>query len=43
MKKQGLNSLVPLENKAVMGFVEVIKHLPFFMKVNRIIPIILVR
>lgn len=38
MKKQGLNSLVPLENMAVMGFVEVIKHLPFFMKVkNKVI------
>ena len=35
MKSQGLNSLVPLENMAIMGFVEVIKHLPFFMEVKK--------
>ncbi len=37
MQKQGLQPLYPFNRFAVMGFVEVIKHIGFFMKVeNRI-------
>ena len=35
MEAQGLNSLVSIEKMSVMGFIEVIKHLPFFMKVKK--------
>jgi len=35
MQKQGLQPLFPFERFAVMGFVEVIKHLAFFLKVQR--------
>ena len=34
MEAEGIKSLIPLKKMSVMGFVEVIKHLPFFMKVK---------
>ena len=34
MEEEGLKSLFPINKLAVMGFVEVIKHLHFFMKVK---------
>ncbi len=37
MKAEGLDQLFPFERFAVMGFVEVIKHLRFFMKVENTI------
>ncbi|MAJ43145.1 MAG: lipid-A-disaccharide synthase [Candidatus Marinimicrobia bacterium] len=41
MEKEGLKSLFPINKLSVMGFVEVIKHLPFFIKVkNKVISII---
>jgi lipid-A-disaccharide synthase len=35
MEMEGLNSLVNINKMSVMGFIEVIKHLPFFMKVKK--------
>ncbi len=35
MQRQGLKTLFPFEKFAVMGFVEVVKHLFFFLKVQR--------
>jgi len=35
MEAEGLNSLVPLNKMSVMGFVEVLKHLPFFMGLKK--------
>ncbi|MCK9557793.1 MAG: lipid-A-disaccharide synthase [Candidatus Cloacimonetes bacterium] len=35
MQAQGLRALYPFERFAVMGFVEVIKHIAFFLKVER--------
>ena len=35
MKKEGLNSLFSIEQMAVMGFTEVLKHLPFFIQVKK--------
>jgi len=35
MQAQGLKPIFPFDRFAVMGFVEVLKHLPFFMKVQR--------
>jgi len=35
MQAQGLNPLFPFQRFAVMGFVEVIKHLAFFIKVQQ--------
>lgn len=35
LQKLGMKPLFPFERFAVMGFVEVIRHLPFFMKVQR--------
>ncbi len=35
MQKQGLKTLFPFNRFAVMGFVEVVKHLKFFMKVEK--------
>ena len=35
MQALGLKALFPFQRFAVMGFVEVIRHLPFFMKVQR--------
>lgn len=35
MQAMGLKPLYPFERFAVMGFVEVLKHLPFFIKVER--------
>ncbi|NOZ08903.1 MAG: lipid-A-disaccharide synthase [FCB group bacterium] len=35
MRRAGLTSLVPLERMAVMGFVEILKHLNFFRDVKR--------
>ncbi len=37
MIQQGLLSLEPMKNLAVMGFVEVLKHLPFFRKLTEYI------
>lgn len=37
MKAEGLQQIFPFERFAVMGFVEVIKHLAFFMKVEKTI------
>ncbi len=34
MIQKGLSSLVPMNNLAVMGFVEVLKHLPFFRQLT---------
>ena len=35
MEKQGLQSIVPLNKMSVMGFFEVIKTLPFFIKLEK--------
>jgi len=35
MKAEGLQQILPFERFAVMGFVEVIKHLAFFIKVEK--------
>ena len=35
MSKQGLNSMVPLQKMSVMGFFEIIKTLPFFIKLEK--------
>ena len=35
MEAEGIYSLVPLNKMSVMGFVEVIKHLPFFMDLKK--------
>ena len=35
MQKQGLKSIVPLEKMSVMGFFEIIKTLPFFLKLEK--------
>jgi len=35
MQKHGLKPLYPFERFAVMGFVEVLKHLPFFLRVQK--------
>ena len=35
MQKQGLKSIVPLEQMSVMGFFEIIKTLPFFLKLEK--------
>jgi len=35
MENQGFHSLFPFEKFSVMGFAEVIKHLPFFLKVEK--------
>jgi lipid-A-disaccharide synthase len=35
MIKQGLRSLVPLERLAVMGLVEVLRHLPELLRIRR--------
>ncbi len=35
MQKLGLRHLYPFERFAVMGFVEVLKHLPFFLRVQK--------
>jgi lipid-A-disaccharide synthase len=43
MKAEGLQQLYPFERFAVMGFVEVIKHLGFFLKVEREIKRVLIR
>jgi len=37
MKAEGLQQILPFERFAVMGFVEVIKHLAFFIKVEKTI------
>ncbi len=43
MQRAGFNSLFPFERFSVMGFVEVIRHLGFFLKVERKIEKILRR
>ena len=35
MENQGLKSLFPIEKLSVMGFTEIIKHLPFFLSVKK--------
>jgi len=35
MQQQGLKSIVPLEKMSVMGFFEIIKTLPFFLKLEK--------
>lgn len=35
MQREGLKSLFPFDRFAVMGFVEVVKHLAFFLKVEK--------
>ena len=35
MEKQGLNSMVPLDQIAVMGFSEVIKKIKFFINLEK--------
>ena len=35
MINEGLDSLYPVEKMAVMGFIEIIKHLKFFKKVDK--------
>ena len=35
MEAEGLNSIVPLNKMSVMGFVEVLKYLPFFMGLKK--------
>lgn len=43
MQKQGLRAMYPFDRFAVMGFVEVLLHLPFFMKVQRDVRKLLIR
>ena len=35
MEAQGLKSMVPLQKMSVMGFFEIIKTLPFFIKLEK--------
>ena len=35
MEREGLNSIVPLEKMSVMGFMEIIKKLPFFIRLEK--------
>ena len=35
MESQGFKSMVPMDKMAIMGFIEVVKHLPFFLKLKK--------
>ena len=35
MQNEGLNPILPFENFSVMGFIEVLKHLPFFLNAEK--------